>query len=627
MAIRPLSWLPFARNQSNGREDHHDASVSNTDVPGPDNALPDVFDVLSGTNEHNSIEVDPDLPEISAATNAGTEERGNGTAAAIPDGPEFQPPPSIEVAQEALDAIKKLLKPPRDTGGGFKASGLDDLLRERLLEMKQFLWVYTDPKSQSHGKWIMSSTVTAKSLEKKPWHARVIRGRVRAFIKDHDDLPYSNYGTWNETVLEKDKAFAQEVHAHLQSVGKYVRAMDLVDFLDTEEMRAKTGHKKRIDVTTAQRWMKKLNYRWTLDPKGQYVDGHEREDIVAYRQHVFLPAWKRAQSRSRDLLQENAMDQPPPEPQERWVVVWYHDKSTFYANDRCKLGWKHKDATAVPYAKGEGPSQMVADMVSAEYGWLRSSDGKEEARILFKAGKNREGYFTNDEIIDQANHTMDLLDKHFPHESHVLVFDNATTHTKRPEGALSARCMPKNTSKAEKNWGVEVNQRDENGKPMYGSHGKILKTKIPMTNGQLPDGSPQSFYFESGPQAGLFKGMTIILKERGLIQESTLRAECKKFNCPINPAVSCCQRRVLYNQPDFREVKSRLEIICEARDMRSYSSQSSTANSTSLSSAGAMPKEFTGTTLPPRKRQILRLMCFRRWSLSLSKACAGTLFI
>src|SRR5882762_4674619 len=39
---------------------------------------------------------------------------------------------------------------------------------------------------------------------------------------------------------------------HLHKVGKYVRAMDLVDFLDTEEMRAKTGHKKRINVTTAQ---------------------------------------------------------------------------------------------------------------------------------------------------------------------------------------------------------------------------------------------------------------------------------------------------------------------------------------------------------------------------------------
>ena len=94
---------------------------------------------------------------------------------------------------------------------------------------------------------------------------------------------------------------------------------------------------------------------------------------------------------------------------------------------------------------------------------------------------------------------MDLLNKHFPHNAHVLIFDNATTHTKCVEGALSACYMPKSTSKAEKNWGVEVNQRNENGRPMYGCARKILKMKIPMTNGQLPDGTPQSLYFESGP--------------------------------------------------------------------------------------------------------------------------------
>ena len=86
---------------------------------------------------------------------------------------------------------------------------------------------------------------------------------------------------------------------------------------------------------------------------------------------------------------------------------------------------------------------------------------------------------------------MDLLDKHFPHEAHALMFDNATTHTKCPEGALSACYMPKNTSKVEKNWVVEVNQHDKNVKQVYGSDGKILKTKIPMTDGLLPNGAPQ----------------------------------------------------------------------------------------------------------------------------------------
>ena len=73
-----------------------------------------------------------------------------------------------------------------------------------------------------------------------------------------------------------------------------------------------------------------------------------------------------------------------PEPH---IIVWHHDESTFYANDRRKIRWVHAGETAVPYAKGEGASLMVADFVSADYGWLRSPDGKQEARVLFKAGK------------------------------------------------------------------------------------------------------------------------------------------------------------------------------------------------------------------------------------------------
>jgi hypothetical protein len=41
---------------------------------------------------------------------------------------------------------------------------------------------------------------------------------------------------------------------------------------------------------------------------------------------------------------------------------------TFYANNRCKQCWVHKDEQAVPWAKGEGASLMMADFVSADYG-------------------------------------------------------------------------------------------------------------------------------------------------------------------------------------------------------------------------------------------------------------------
>jgi hypothetical protein len=219
----------------------------------------------------------------------------------------------------------------------------------------------------------------------------------------------------------------------------------------------------------------------------------------------------------------------------------------------------------VPYAKGEGASLMVADFVSADYGWLRSPDGKEEARVLFKAGKARQGYFTNEDILSQANAAMDILEKHFLEDKHVLLFDNATTHQKRAADALSASKMPKFIPKEGKNWGVETNVLGADGKPTYSPDGKILKMKVQMTNGILADGSSQCFYFPHGhPRAGVFKGMAVILEERGFSKASDLRAQCKDFKCEKG-ATTCCCRRILYNQPDFVNVKSNLEIICEAR--------------------------------------------------------------
>lgn len=66
---------------------------------------------------------------------------------------------------------------------------------------------------------------------------------------------------------------------------------------------------------------------------------------------------------------------------------------------------------------------------------------------------------------------MDLVTKYVPDENHVFVFDNATTHLKRPDDALSARKMPKNISKEGTNWGVEVMVRDLYGKIIYASDG------------------------------------------------------------------------------------------------------------------------------------------------------------
>jgi hypothetical protein len=209
---------------------------------------------------------------------------------------------------------------------------------------------------------------------------------------------------------------------------KWVRALDIVHFLDTPDIKERYSLKKTISLATAQQWMHMMDYRWTKTPSGQYVDGHERDDVVMYRQSKFLPTISELEWNLRvwkDRIEEAMTGAPL---NRRVVVLWFHDESAFYANDRRTLRWVHKDEKAVPRPKGEGASLMVADFVSADYGWLRSVTEDEAAHILFKAGKAHDGYFTNEDILKHATIAMDILEKHFPDEHHIFVFDNATTH-------------------------------------------------------------------------------------------------------------------------------------------------------------------------------------------------------
>lgn len=165
---------------------------------------------------------------------------------------------------------------------------------------------------------------------------------------------------------------------------------------------------------------------------------------------------------------------------------------------------------------------------------------KTTARVLFRAGKNYDGYFTNDNLVKQLHSAMDLLEDHFPlgQVTGLFLFDNATTHQKRSPNALSARYMPLSC----KIW---------NGK----------KGTTQMHNGILPNGDPQEFYWpnnhEKYPQ--YFKGMRQLLEERDLWRTG-LRAQCEGFKCAAGSA-DCCARQILFCQPDFKNQKSELEEI------------------------------------------------------------------
>jgi hypothetical protein len=182
--------------------------------------------------------------------------------------------------------------------------------------------------------------------------------------------------------------------------------------------------------------------------------------------------------------------------------------------------------------------------------------------MLFKAGKNQEGYFTNSDILNHATAAMDILEKHYPDEDHVFVFDNATTHLKHKEDALSATKMPKNV----KEWGITANKLDEDCNPVYRSDSRILKMQVHMDNSKFANGEPQHLYFPAGhPCAGEFKGMAEILIQRGFTHAHSLNMQCEKFKCKYD-ATNCRCHQMLYLPPDFINMPPILEKLCTCHE-------------------------------------------------------------
>ncbi|KAF8263205.1 hypothetical protein EI94DRAFT_1807644 [Lactarius quietus] len=150
---------------------------------------------------------------------------------------------------------------------------------------------------------------------------------------------------------------------------------------------------------------------------------------------------------------------------------------------------------------------MVSDFLTSEWGRLLDKgpdDIIEEARVIFKPGINRDGWFTSANQLQQVDYAIDIFEgKTKGNSQGLFLFDNAPSHRKRAGDALSAKRMPK-APRAK--W---TNSKD----------GSRMRHGVnPLT------GESQSFYFpdDHPTMPGWFKGMEHIIQERGLWPESGL---------------------------------------------------------------------------------------------------------
>ena len=93
---------------------------------------------------------------------------------------------------------------------------------------------------------------------------------------------YLNVAMWHAC----PKGVCKAVSEYLQSERSAVQMMGIDEFLSDRQEKG-----KEISTRTARRWLARMGWVYGRNKKG-YCDGHERPDVVEYREKVFSPRMK-----------------------------------------------------------------------------------------------------------------------------------------------------------------------------------------------------------------------------------------------------------------------------------------------------------------------------------------------
>ena len=193
------------------------------------------------------------------------------------------------------------------------------------------------------------SLTLAYSVEKGVKYARQLRRWVRHWKIYRVGIPKPkiNNHARRHTLFE-DEEVMTAVREYLNNNGwqstlqGVVQAVEDVtgsrrstEIMGLQEVNSDTSS-TTISPRTAARWLAKIGWVYDRDGKG-YVDGHEREDVVAYRNNVFLPKMASFEPELSKFDENGAISKPST----RFVLVT-HDESTFSANDDSNYHWKEK---------------------------------------------------------------------------------------------------------------------------------------------------------------------------------------------------------------------------------------------------------------------------------------------
>jgi len=209
-----------------------------------------------------------------------------------------------------------------------------------------------------------------------------------------------------------------------------------------------------LSSRTAAKWLHEMGYKYKDMRKGVYKDSHEPEDVIQYRQEVFLPTLRALENR---IVCWELVDTPNGETLKtiypanlsagvRPIVPIVHDETTFNANDGCNKVWIKEDHTLLKN-KSRGKGIMVSDFLfpggrlqvpsSTIIPSLRQYEASDNclhrldtqfATWSIKYGGEK--WWDGDQLVEQVlKIAIPIFETAFPGCEALFLFDNATSHS------------------------------------------------------------------------------------------------------------------------------------------------------------------------------------------------------
>ena len=177
------------------------------------------------------------------------------------------------------------------------------------------------------------------------YFARQIRFVARHY-QLFEQLPPQKRGQYLNRSLLNDEQVQTAARTYLTSLSTGEVTPKRFSHMLNERILPSLGYqlKSNLSERTARQWLVRLGWRNKLLRKGVYMDGHERQDVVEYRNKTFLPMMASYRDRMvkwelREGSDELVHADPKLRPGEKRIIALFQDESSFHANEYKRTIW------------------------------------------------------------------------------------------------------------------------------------------------------------------------------------------------------------------------------------------------------------------------------------------------